>query len=531
MTGNISYLSDFEAINKGYVAFGGNPKGGKITRKGKIRTGNLDFDDVYFVKELKFNLFSVSQMCDKKNIVLFTDNECIVLSFDFKLPDENHLCRMKRIKREFSVARTPQQNRIDERKNRTLIEAARTMLVDSLLPIPFWADAVNTACYVQNRVLVTKPHNKTPYELLLGKTPSIGSRPTWLFDIDTLNKSMNYQPVITGNQPNSSVVVPRQRSMMPRLKERLMESSMSNCQQELEILSEEFEDFSDNSTNKVNAASIPVLTVGQNSTNNTNTFSAAGPSNTDVSLTLGKSSYVDPSQYPDDPNMPALEDITYSYDEKDVEAIRLFLAYASFMGFMVYQMDVKSAFLYGTIKEEVYAYQPLGFEDPDYLDKRGKIDQTLFTKKQKGDILLVQVYVDDIIFGSTNKDLRKDFEKLMKDKFQMSSMGELTFFLGLQVQQKSMIGSLMYLNSSIPDIMFAVCACACFQVTPKASHLYAVNRIFRYLKGKSRLGLWYPKDSPFNLVVYSDNDYAGASLDRKSTTGGCRFLCCRLISW
>nr|GEV90262.1 hypothetical protein [Tanacetum cinerariifolium] len=111
-----------------------------------------------------------------------------------------------------------------------------------------------------------------------------------------------------------------------------------------------------------------------------------------------------------------------------IEALRLFLAYASFMGFMVYQTDVKSAFLYGTIKEEVYVYQPPGFEDPDYPDNVGKIDQTLFIKRPKGDILLVQIYVDDIIFGSTNKDLCKDFEKLMKDKFQMSSMGKLTFF-------------------------------------------------------------------------------------------------------
>nr|GEZ35443.1 hypothetical protein [Tanacetum cinerariifolium] len=140
--------------------------------------------------------------------------------------------------------------------------------------------------------------------------------------------------------------------------------------------------------------------------------------------------------------------------------------------------------MYGTIKEEVYVCQPLGFEDPDYPDKvykvRGKIDQTLFIKKQKGDILLVQVYVDDIIFGSTNKDLCKAFEKLMKDKFQMSSM---------------------------------------------------VKRIFRYLKGKPYLGLSFPKDSPFNLVAYSDSDYAGVSLDRKSTTRRCQFLGCRLISW
>ncbi|GJT54833.1 putative ribonuclease H-like domain-containing protein [Tanacetum coccineum] len=236
-----------------------------------------------------------------------------------------------------------------------------------------------------------------------------------------------------------------------------------------------------------------------------------------------------------------------------IEAIRLFLAYASFMGFIVYQMDVKSAFLYGTIKEEVYVCQPPGFEDPQFPDK------------------VYKVYVDDIIFGSTKKSLCVEFEQMMHKRFQMSSMGELTFFLGLQVKQKddgifisqdkyvsdilkkfdfssvktastpietnkallkdeeakdvdvhlyrSMIGSLMYLTASRPDIMFVVCACARFQVTPKVSHLHAVKRIFRYLKGQSKLGLWYPRDSPFDLESFSDSDYARASLDRISTTG------------
>ncbi|GKB36818.1 putative ribonuclease H-like domain-containing protein [Tanacetum coccineum] len=214
---------------------------------------------------------------------------------------------------------------------------------------------------------------------------------------------------------------------------------------------------------------------------------------------------------------------------------------------------------------------------------RGQIDKTLFIKRLKGDILLVQVYVDDIIFGSTKKSLCDEFEQIMHNRFQMSSMGELTFFLGLQVKQKedgifisqdkyvgeilkkfgfsslrtastpmetnkaltkdedgedvdvhlyrSMIGSLMYLTSSRPDIMFSVCACSRFQVQPKVSHLNAVKRIFRYLKGQPKLGLWYPKDSPLILEAFSDSDYAGASLDRKSTTGGCQFLGSRLISW
>ncbi|GJZ84791.1 retrovirus-related pol polyprotein from transposon TNT 1-94 [Tanacetum coccineum] len=259
-----------------------------------------------------------------------------------------------------------------------------------------------------------------------------------------------------------------------------------------------------------------------------------------------------------------------------IEAIRLFLAYASFKDFVVYQMDVKSDFLYGKIKEEVYVCQPPGFEDPDFLDRVYKVEKALYGLTSsprawhKGDILLVQVYVDDIIFGSTKKELCNAFEKLMHEKFQMSSMGELTFFLGLQVQQKkdgifisqdkyvdeilkkfgftkvktastpmetqkpllkdedgeevdvhmyrSMIGSLMYLTSSRPDIMFAVCACARYQVNPKVSHLHAVKRIFRYLKGQPKLGLWCPKDSPFDLVAYTDSDYAGESLDRKYTT-------------
>nr|GEV63835.1 ribonuclease H-like domain-containing protein [Tanacetum cinerariifolium] len=260
----------------------GNANGGKITEKGKIRTGKLDFEDVYFVKELKFNLFSVSQMCDKKISVLFTDSECVVLSHDFKLLDEsqvllkttldksnlwhkrlghinfktmnklvrgnltrglplkifendhtcvacqkgkqhksscienqmdhkvktircdnrtefknkiiNEFCEMKGIRRELIIARNSKQNGVAERKNRTLIEATRTMLVDSKLPTTFWAEVVNIACYVQNRVLVIKSHNKTPYELFLGRKHALsfmrpfGCLVTILNTLDHLDK-------------------------------------------------------------------------------------------------------------------------------------------------------------------------------------------------------------------------------------------------------------------------------------------------------------------------------------------------------
>ncbi|GJY25242.1 putative ribonuclease H-like domain-containing protein [Tanacetum coccineum] len=354
MTGDKDKLSDFKEFKGGYVAFGNDSKGGRISGKGTIKTSCLDFEKVSYVEELKFNLLSVSQICDKKHNVLFTDKECLILSPKFKFVDEdlvilraprkndvysldlkniipsggitclvakatedeavlwhrrlghvnfkninklvkgnlvrglpsktfkldhscvacrkgkqhrasckkieertvreplellhmdlfgpvsvesinkkkyclvvtddcskfswvfflaykdetydmlhdlivglenrlrhkvktircdhgtefknqlmNEFCAKKGIKREYSIARTPQQNGVAERKNRTLIEAARTMLADSLLPIQFWAEAVNTACYVLNRVLVTKPQMKTPYEILMGRSPNI----------------------------------------------------------------------------------------------------------------------------------------------------------------------------------------------------------------------------------------------------------------------------------------------------------------------------------------------------------------------
>nr|GEZ34431.1 ribonuclease H-like domain-containing protein [Tanacetum cinerariifolium] len=348
---------------------------------------------------------SIENQLSLKVKVIRSDN-----GTEFKNNDLNQFCGMKGIKREFGVPRTPQQNGIAERKNRTLIKAARTMLADLLLPIPFWAEAVNTACYVQNRVLVTKPHNKTPYELLHGRTPSIGfmrpfgcpvdegflvgysvnskafrvfnsrtriiqetlhvnflenkpnvtgSGPTWLFDIDSLTRTMNYQPVITGNQTNPSAgfqdkfdaekageevdqqyvlfLVWSSGSINPRNYDRDGDVAFDEKEHDFDVkkpesevilspssryrdLTAEFEDCSDNNSNEVNAVGSIVPTVGHNSLNSTNTFSVVGPSNADVSPTYRKSSFIDASQLPDDPDMPELEDITYSDDEDVVGA-------------------------------------------------------------------------------------------------------------------------------------------------------------------------------------------------------------------
>nr|GEW60047.1 hypothetical protein [Tanacetum cinerariifolium] len=868
--GNMSYLSDFEELNGGYVTFEGNPKGGKISRKGKIRTRKLDFYDVYFVNELKFNLFSVSQMCDKKNSVLFTDNECLVLSPQFKLPDEsqvllrvprknnmynvnlknivssgdltclfakaiidesnlwhrrlghinfktmnklvkgnrvrglptnffendntcvackkgkqhrascktkpvssvdqplcrlhmdlfgptfvkslnkksfclvvtddysrftwvfflatknatslilktfitglenqlslkvkvirsdngnefknndlNQFCGMKGIKREFSIPRTPQQNGIAKRKNRTLIEAARTMLADSLLPISFWVEAVNTTCKFDGKVdeglLVGYSVSSKAFSVFNSRTrivqetlhvnflenkpnvtgtqsnPSAGFQDN--FDAEKAGEESDQQYVLfpvwsTGStNPQNTDGGAAFDEKVPKFDEKKPESEV-NVSPSSSAQSRK----QDEKTKREAKGKIPA--VGQIYPNSTNTFSADGPSNVAASPTHGKSSFIDASQLPDNPKMPELEDITYSDDGDDVgaeadfnnletsitvspipttrvqkdhpvtqiigdlslatqtrsmtrvtkdqgglsqmsnddfhtcmfvcflsqeepkrvhqalkdpswieameeellqfkmqkvwvlvdlpyrkkaigtkwvfkikkdercivvrnkarlviqrhtqeegidyeevfapvariEAIRLFLAYASFMGFMVYQMDVKSAFLYGTTKEEVYVCQPLSQDKyvAEILKKLGLIEGKS---------------------ASTPIDTEKP---LLKDP-DGEDVDVHTY--------RSMIGSLMYLTSSRPDIMFAVCACASFQVTLKASHLHAIKRIFRYLKGKLNLGLWYLKDSPLDLVAYSNSDYAGASLDRKSTAGGCQFLGCRLISW
>ncbi|GJV02057.1 retrotransposon protein, putative, unclassified [Tanacetum coccineum] len=220
-----------------------------------------------------------------------------------------------------------------------------------------------------------------------------------------------------------------------------------------------------------------------------------------------------------------------------IEAIRLFLAFASYMGFTVYQMDVKNAFLYGTIKEEVYVHQPPSFVDPAHPNKVYKVIKALYGLHQAPGAWFETLSSFLMENGFRRADVLKkfDFLSIRTAATPIESNKPLVKDEdGVDVDvhvYRSMIGSLMYLTVSRQDIMFVVCACARFQVTPKVSHLNAVKMIFRYLKHQPKLGLWYPRDSPFELEAYSDSDYGGASLDRKSTTVGCQFLRRRLISW
>nr|GEX51279.1 hypothetical protein [Tanacetum cinerariifolium] len=323
-----------------------------------------------------------------------------------------------------------------------------------------------------------------------------------------------------------------------------------------------------NNTNNVNATSTNKVNVIRENISSELSFDPDMPALEDISTFNLSSDHQDDDKEADINNMGIDYDEVFSPVAR-IEAIRLFLAYAFLKYFVVYQMNIKSGVLYGKIEEEVYVCQPPGFEDPNFPDKvyivkkalyglhqaprawyetlstyllyngfhKGKIDKTLFIRRHKGNILLVQVYVDDIIFGSTRTELCIAFEKMMREKFQMkvkntgtpikSQKPLLKDEYGKKVDvhmYRLMIGSLMYLTSLRPDIMFAVCAYARYQVNPKVSYLHDVKRIFKYLKGPPKFGLWYPKDSPFDLVAYTNSGYAGASLDRKSTIGGCQFL-------
>ncbi|GJR92247.1 putative ribonuclease H-like domain-containing protein [Tanacetum coccineum] len=542
-------------------------------------------------------------------------------------------CREKGIKREYSVAKTPQQNGVAERRNRTLIEAARTMLADSKLPTTFWAEAVSTACYVQNRVLVVKPHNKTPYELFRGFKPALsfmrpfGCHVTILNTLDSLGKfdgksdegffvgyslsskafrvyntrtrrveeNLHISPdVNTGNfklnDVSPSVNTASSYDQNSPKDMFTMGASHTLEATHVEFFSNEDEPEVDlgNITNSYTVPTTPntrihkdypiknvigdvkstiktrrmtkptseqgfLSAVYEQKTHDTlNTclyacfLSQTEP--TSIAKALSDSSWVEATQeellqfklqkvwilvdlpfgkkaigtkwvYRNKKDKRGIvirnkarlvaqghrQEEGIDYEEvfalvARIKAIRLFLAYASFMGFLVYQMDVKSAFLYGTIEEE-------------------KEDGIFSSQDKYVAEILKKFNYTDVKSASTPVDLEKP---LVKD----GDADDVDVHL-----YRSMIGSLMYLTAYRPDIMFVVCACARFQVTPKTSHLSAVKRIFRYLKGKPTLGLWYSRDSPFELVAYTDSDYAGATQDRKSTIGGCQFLGNRLISW
>nr|GEW77356.1 hypothetical protein [Tanacetum cinerariifolium] len=636
MTGKISYLSNYEPFDEGYVSFG---QGGcKITGKGTIKTECIvlgrdfklrDDTNVLLRTPKQHNMYSI----DLNNIVPHKDLTCLVANASTDESELGHRMlghlnfkTMNKLVMHNLVRGLPSKCFENDHtcvaclKGKQHKASCKTKLVHLVTkPIhtlhmdlfgPTWDETSgilrNFITEIENlkhlkvkiiRVLVNKSQNKTPYELFNGRTPAIGFLKPFgchvmiLNTLDHLGKfeakgdegttSTNF----SGTKDAATQDVKKDVSSLRYIAipnwfhEAHLESSTSNAQDACNADAPESSGNSNPTATLINPlvdhmetliveTLIPTVSdtngVKANLGNMEHNISASptptfrihkdhlksqiiGPVDTPVQ-TRTKSKEIEEQRVRPIGTKWVLKNKKYEreivirnkarlvaqghtqeegidYEEvfapvTRIEAIRLFLTYASFIGFTVYQMDVKSAFF-----------------------------MTLFIRKHKGDFLLVQVYVDDIIFGSSNPQQCREFEALMHEKFQMSAMGELNFFLGLQVLQKkdgiflsqdkfvgdilkkfgysdvrSMIGSLMYLTASRPDIMFDVYACTRHQVTPKECHLYAVKRIFKYLKGHPKLGIWYPRESPFDLVAYSDSDYGGATQDRKSTTEGCQFL-------
>ncbi|KAJ1685762.1 hypothetical protein LUZ63_017152 [Rhynchospora breviuscula] len=596
---------------------------------------------------------------------------------EFENAKFDELCIEKGYKQEFSAPRTPQQNGVVERKNRTLQELARTMLHEFAVPKFLWAEAVNTACHVINRACIRSKLKKTPFELWVGRTPNIsyfrvfGSKCFVLDESPKVTKfdAKSLTGIFVGYSNTSKayrVYLPTSRVVIESINVKFNENANEKTEkgnsivgiqdgattQEIEfqpkdelppvIIEEPLNRVGDNLIGGVNHEENTIDST-QNETPHDEPQPMPQPVHEPPEVLREVSSHPlsnvigDPREGVRTRNkldelgnvvrnkarlvaqgFKQQEGIDFEETFAPVarlESIRMLLAYASNKGFTLFQMDVKSAFLNGWIDEEVYVQQPPGFVDhfnPDHVFKlnkalyglkqaprawygrlctffldngfiRGKMDTTLFTKKRDDHLLLVQIYVDDIIFGSTNTTLAQEFSSLMSSEFEMSMMGELNFFLGLQIKQlqdgifisqtkyakelikkfgvedsksldtpmgksanidadekgkpmditlyRGIIGSLLYLTASRPDIMYAVCLCARYQANPKESHHKAVKRILRYVKGTQNLGLWYGKQTELDLVGYTDADFAGDRMDRKSTSGTCQFLGGSLVSW
>ncbi|GJU59792.1 putative ribonuclease H-like domain-containing protein [Tanacetum coccineum] len=435
----------------------------------------------------------------------------------FKNRDFIEFCGSKGIKREYSNARTPQQNGVAERKNRTFIEAARTMLADSFLPNTFWAEAVSTACYVLNRVLVTKPQNKTPYELVTGKGP------TWLFDLDYLTDSMNYQPVRSENQAN---------------KHAGPQEANQNAGTEDNI------DAGDSEIEAESAQDYFVLPIWSSYTST-------------VKSSKANNAGEEPTKHPDFQQvdkedqvfLDELERLKRQEQDANDAAEALRKEFAQETEDLLLQAGAAKASstnIVNTASTPVSTASPYGglsFTDltnTDQDDSEIPALEEIYDNPTDG-IFTNSSYDDEgAVADFTNLEPVVNVSPIPTSR--INSIHPLTLILRdpqSAVQTRSKVDAMQeeLLQFKIQkvwiliDLPYGKKAIGTKWVNPKTSHLSVVKRIFRYLKGKPKLGLWYPRVSSFDLEAYSDSYYAGANLDRKSTTGGCQFLGRRLISW
>nr|GEU41145.1 hypothetical protein [Tanacetum cinerariifolium] len=471
-----------------------------------------------------------------------------------------------------SVAQTPEQNGVVERRNRILVEAARTMLSAAKVPLFFWAEAIATACFTQNRSLVIPRHEKTPYHIINGQKPSVnffhifGSLWYIVIDGDNLDKMKekgdacifvgysNHSRGYRVYNKRTGLIVETIHVNFDELPQMASDHISSDPVQHCPTAALEQDSLSPvlSESSDIHAVDAPDLCQLQSITTSTSTTVDVDTPPLNIQTTHETTSQAPTVTTTKNINQAKTHEEIAQVNEDEfinifitpeginfeesfalvarLKAVRLFIVYAAYKSFHVYQMYVKTAFLNGHLKEKVYVNQPDRFVDPHHPDKvyhlkrHCSIDPTLFITKHKDDILLVQIYVDDIIFGSTKPKLIKKFKKLMHNKFEMFMMGELKFFLGIQIDQsprgifinqakydeilkkhsmtsydsigtlvatkpldddlsgtpidqmkyRSMVGALMYLTASRPDIVHATCYCARYQARPTKKHLKEV---------------------------------------------------------
>ncbi|GKA39744.1 retrovirus-related pol polyprotein from transposon TNT 1-94 [Tanacetum coccineum] len=675
-----------------------------LYEKTNLVQGNITINKVYYVEGLNHNLLSVGQFCDADLEAAFRKSTCFVrdlqgnnlltawlwhrrlshLNFDYinllskkdiviGLPKlkyfKDQLCSscedetpevlkdfLKMIQRNLQAP-----NGVVERQNHTLVEAARTMLLASKLPLFFWAEAIATACYTQNRSIIIPTHEKTTYHIINDRKPSIrhlhifGCTCYLIRDGENLDKmkekgdlcilvgystqSKGYRVYnkrtrfivksihlrfneikemsMTSNQNSSGLAPQRQETSVdnntlglilqqqkeldydnfgPALQLQNVSPSADTTapsQQELDILfGPLYDEFFTICTSSVNKSSSPTNNSKQQDTPpTTNIQSSTEPTTPTKNVNAEENNYnqatntqfnkmnlsilyvhctAEPKNIKeamaDSAWIEAMQEELHQFDRVQVwklvdkpfgktviklkwlwknkkdedqtvirnkarlvakgyaqedgidfeesfalvsrlEAVRIFIAYATHKSFPIYQMDVKTTFLNGPLKEEVYVAQPDGFINPDHPEKVYRLRKALYGLKHAP-----RAYVGTPM--ATKPKLDADLSGKLVD----------------QSNYRSKIGSLMYPTSSRPDIVQAICYCARYQARPTKKHLKEVKRIFRYLKGTINMGLWYPKDSGFELTAFLDADHAGCLDTRKSTSGGIQFLGDKLVS-
>ncbi|GJS81257.1 putative ribonuclease H-like domain-containing protein [Tanacetum coccineum] len=628
MTGNKEKLADFVKIKGGTVTFGGGD--GKITGKGTIRTSNFNFENVYYVEELQnFNLFSVSQICDTKNKVLFTDKECLVLSKEFQLPDSSQV--VLRVPRRHNLycfnltdihsereikcllakasldESTKWHRRMAHVNFKNMNKLAKHGLVNGL-PSKLFTNEHN--CVACNKGKQHKASYKAitavstisePLQLLhmdlFGPTSirSIDhkhyslvvtddfSRFSWVFFLGTKDETFYIlRDFITfvENQLTKKVKAIRCDNGTEFKNSNLIELcgskgikrdySIARTPQQNGVVVDPVP------TRRVHTVHLisqiigditsPVLTRGTLKKSKFGESALAGyvhdqqrNNHTDYLHYMFACflSQLEPSsvaQALNDPDwVEAMQEEMRQFVNQDIICL--------IHGFYGISNGCPSVhLLYEEIDEDSLCTQPKRIGSPFYPKHVYRVVKALYGLHQAQGTWVLK---DDIIFGSITRPWCDEFDGVDEGEFELSVRPQAKYVQDMLRRfdmesvrpattpyeaakpkskdepddavnvylYRSMIGSLMYLTASRPDIMFAVSACSRTQGTPYDFHLNAVKKIFKYLKGQPKLGLWYPRDSPFMLEAYSDSDYAGSNGDRKSTTGGCQFLGRRLISW